>query len=345
MIAELSERARHLLKVLIEVYIRDGQPVGSHTLCRESGLELSPATIRNVMAELEALGLVASPHTSAGRIPTDKGYRVFVDSLLALEPADGREVQRLKTLFEQGASLQGLAASVSGLLSGMTSMAGLVMVPRRERLILRRIEFVPLSERRVLAILMLNEQEAHNVLIHTERAFSAIELEHATNYLNTAFAGKDLTGIRGQLLHELRDTRARMDRTLDSAIVLAEQVFEHGTNHEDVIVSGQTNLMEFDELSDLDRLRVLFEAFNEKRKILHLLDQCLYTQGVRVLIGKESGCNALDDCSLVTSTYAVDGKVMGVLGVIGPTRMSYKRVIPLVQSTANLLSAALNQYH
>jgi heat-inducible transcriptional repressor len=342
---ELSERARHLLKVLIETYIRDGQPVGSRTLCQESGLELSPATIRNVMAELEGLGLVASPHTSAGRIPTDKGYRLFVDSLLALEPTDTRELQRLKNLFEQGASLQGLAVSVSGLLSGMTSMAGVVLVPRRERLILRRIEFVPLSERRVLAILMLNEQEAHNVLIHTDRAFSSAELERATNYLNTVFAGRDLGEIRGQLLHELRDARARMDRTMDSAIVLAEQVFEQGTNQEDVIVSGQTNLMEFNELSDLDRLRVLFEAFSEKRKILHLLDQCLYTQGVRVFIGKESGFNVLDECSVVTSTYAVNGKVVGVLGVIGPTRMAYKRVIPLVQSTANLLTAALNQYH
>lgn len=345
MIDELSERARHLLKVLIELYIRDGQPVGSRTLSRESGLELSPATVRNVMAELEALGLVVSPHTSAGRIPTDKGYRLFVDDLLALEPEDNHEIQQLKHLFEQGASLQGLAASVSGLLSGMTSMAGLVMLPRRERLLLRHIEFVPLLDRRVLAILMLNEQEAHNVIIHTDRVFAAIELERATNYLNTAFSGKDLSEIRGQLLTELRDTRARMDRTMDSAISLAEQVFEQSTNEDDVIVSGQTNLMEFEDLSDLDRLRVLFEAFSEKRKILHLLDQCLYNHGVRIFISKESGCHALDDCSLVTSTYALDGKVVGVLGVIGPTRMSYKRVIPLVQSTANLLSAALNQYH
>ncbi|MBK8163017.1 MAG: heat-inducible transcription repressor HrcA [Gammaproteobacteria bacterium] len=345
MIRELNERTRHLLKVLIEIYIRDGQPVGSRTLSQESGLDLSPATIRNAMAELESFGLVASPHTSAGRIPTDKGYRMFVDSLLALEPGDSREIQRLKSLFEQGATLQGLAISVSGLLSGMTSMAGLVMVPRRERLILRHIEFVALSEQRVLAILMLNEHEAHNVVIHTGRVFTAAELERATNYMNTAFAGRDLADIRLQLMNELRDTRARMDRSMNTAILLAEQVFEQSGNREDVIVSGQTNLMEFDELSDLDRLRVLFEAFSEKRKILHLLDQCLYTQGVRVFIGKESGCNELDDCSVVTSTYAADGKVVGVLGVIGPTRMSYKRVIPLVQATAKLLTAALNQYH
>ncbi|MGE0371483.1 MAG: heat-inducible transcriptional repressor HrcA [Gammaproteobacteria bacterium] len=345
MTKELNERTRHLLKVLIEIYIRDGQPVGSRTLSQESGLDLSPATIRNAMAELESFGLVASPHTSAGRIPTDKGYRMFVDSLLALEPGDGREIQRLKSLFEQGTTLQGLAISVSGLLSGMTSMAGLVMVPRRECLILRHIEFVALSERRVLAILMLNEQEAHNVVIHTGRVFTAAELERATNYMNTAFAGRDLADIRLQLMNELRDARARMDRSMNTAIILAEQVFEQSGNREDVIVSGQTNLMEFDELSDLDRLRVLFEAFSEKRKILHLLDQCLYTQGVRVFIGKESGCNELDDCSVVTSTYAADGKVVGVLGVIGPTRMSYKRVIPLVQATAKLLTAALNQYH
>lgn len=341
---ELNDRTRHLLKVLIEVYIRDGQPVGSRTLCQESGLDLSPATIRNAMAELESRGLVASPHTSAGRIPTDKGYRLFVDSLLALEPGDSREVQRLKSL-EQGVTLQGLAVSVSGLLSGMTSMAGLVMVPRSERLILRHIEFIALSEQRVLAILMLNEQEAHNVVIHTGRAFTGAELERTTNYLNTTFAGKDLADIRRHLFNELNDARARMDHTLDTAILLAGHVLERSGNREDVIVSGQTNLMDFNELSDLDRLRVLFEAFSEKRKILHLLDRCLYTQGVRVFIGKESGCNELDDCSVVTSTYAVDGRVVGVLGVIGPTRMSYKRVIPLVHSTANLLSAALNQYH
>lgn len=340
----LNPRARRLLKVLVECYIRDGQPVGSRTLVREAGLDISSATVRNVMAELEDQGLVTSPHTSAGRIPTDQGYRVFVDTLLTVEPMDTIEVERIRRLLAEGFTLQGLAVSASGLLSGISSMAGVVMLPRREKLTLRHIEFVAMSEHRVLAILVVNEQEVHNTMIRTDREFSAAELRAAANYLNSVFAGKDLAMIRRDLLGELNRTRERLDQVMLTAVQMAEKVFDVNAG-DDIVVSGQTHLMAFNELSDLDKLRVLFEAFSEKRRILHLLDQCLSNPGVQVFIGKESGFSVLDDCSLVTSTYQLDGAVMGVLGVIGPTRMAYKHVIPLVEMTARIMSAALKQQH
>jgi heat-inducible transcriptional repressor len=342
---QLNARTRHLLKVLVEHYIQNGLPVGSRTLAQESGLDISSATVRNIMAELEERGLVSSPHTSAGRIPTDKGYRIFIDSLLTIEPFDHRAIEPLKALIEQGVPLQALAISVSSLLSGMSHMAGVVMLPRRERLVLRHVEFVPMSEGRVLALLVLNDREVHSTMIRLGRAFDPSELEQVANYLNRTFAGRDMADIRKTLLDELKRTQDDMDRVMYAAIQMAEKAFSITERPEDIIVSGQTNLMEFDELSDLDRLRVLFETFEEKRKILHLLDRCMTADGVRVFIGKESGSSALEGCSLVTSTYEVDGQVVGVLGVLGPTRMAYKKVIPLVDITAKMVSAALRQYH
>lgn len=341
----LKARTRHLLKVLVEHYIQNGLPVGSRTLAQESGLDISSATVRNIMAELEERGLIASPHTSAGRVPTDKGYRIFIDSLLTVEPVDDRAVEPLKHLLEKGVPLQALAISVSSLLSGMSNMAGVVMLPRRERLALRHVEFVPMSEDRVLALLVLNDGEVHSTVVRLDRAFSSSELEQAANYLNHTFAGRDVVDLRKSLLDELKSTQDDMDRVMYTAIRVAEKAFSIAENQEDVVVSGQTNLMDFDELLDLDRLRTLFDAFNEKRKILHLLDRCMSAEGVRVFVGTESGFSVLEGCSLVTSTCEVDGKVVGVLGVLGPTRMAYKRVIPLVDSTAKMVSAALRHYH
>lgn len=340
---EINERAQHLLKALIESYIRDGQPVGSKKLARESGLDLSPATIRSIMADLEELGLVISPHTSAGRIPTPQGYRMFVDTLLTVQPLEHEAIRRLKSQFGRRESIQDLAASVSGLLAEISSMAGVVMLPRKEYLALRHIEFLPLSGDRVLAILVINEQEVENAIIHTQRPFSAAELQQAANYLNSLFAGKDLAAVRHQLLTELRSTRDQMDRLMQSAITLAEQIFAKDSGSEELVLSGQTQLMEFEELSDVEKLRELFEAFSEKRQVLHLLDQCLQGQEVRIFIGEESGYGVLHDCSVVSAPYQVDGEVLGVLGIIGPTRMDYERVIPLVDITARLVSAALKQ--
>ncbi len=339
----LSERAQHLLKVLIDRYTRDGQPVGSRTLARETGLDLSPATIRNVMADLEELGLVHAPHTSAGRVPTIKGYRFFVDTLLSVRPLTSAEVERLRKQLDTDQRTEVLMETASDLLSGVTSMAGLVTLPRIEHGAWRRLEFLPLSGNRVLSIMVVNEREVQNRIIHTARRYSQSELEQAANYLNEAFTGKSIFEVRDRILEEMRDARDSMNRLMASALDMAEKVFESTSVQDDYVLAGQTNLMAFAELSNVEKLRHLFEAFNHKRDILHILDQCLHAQGVQIFIGEESGFKALDDCSVVTSSYEVDGQVVGVLGVIGPTRMAYERVIPIVDTTARLLSAALNQ--
>ncbi|HKK13422.1 MAG TPA: heat-inducible transcriptional repressor HrcA [Gammaproteobacteria bacterium] len=340
--SELNERAQHLLKVLIDRYVHDGEPVGSRTLARDSRLDLSPATVRNVMADLEETGFVRSPHTSAGRVPTVKGYRFFVDSLLTVKPLESVEVGRLRAQLDLDVNMKELVGSVSNMLSGLTRLAGVVTLPRRDHAALRRIEFLPLSENRVLAILVFSEREVQNRIIHTERAYSQAELQRAANYLTEHLAGKDLTEVRRSLIHEMQETRETVNRIMAHAVRMAEQVFSQTTEEEDYVVAGQTNLMDFRELCDVDKLRHLFEAFNEKREILHLLDQCVKAQGVQIFIGEESGYQVLDECSVVTAPYAVDDRVVGVLGVIGPTRMAYDRVIPIVDTTARLLGAALN---
>lgn len=342
--ALLSERAQHLLKVLVERYIREGQPVGSRALAREAGLDLSPATVRNVMADLEELGFIRSPHTSAGRVPTVQGYRFFVDALLTVKPLESVEVQRMRQSLDPDLNTQKLVESASALLSGITRMAGVVTMPRRDRMAFNHIEFLSLSDNRVLAILVLNEREVQNRVIHVNRHYSADELQQISNYLNTEFLGKDLQTIRRILVEEMQEAREHMNRLMLAAVEMAEKLLDQEADKEDdYILAGQTNLMEFAELSNIEKLRQLFEAFNRKRDILHLLDQCVRAQGVQIFIGEESGYEPLDECSVVTAPYtAGDGTVLGVLGVIGPTRMAYERVIPIVDVTAKLLAAALN---
>ncbi|MEY6433373.1 heat-inducible transcriptional repressor HrcA [Thioalkalicoccus limnaeus] len=337
----ISERAQHFLKALIERYIRDGQPVGSRTLAKDTGLDLSPATVRNVMADLEDLGFVSSPHTSAGRVPTVAGYRFFVDSLLTVRPPTDEDLARMRWRFEQLTDSATLLENTSRLLSGLTHMAGVVMVPRHERNAFRQIELLPLSGARVLAILVTSEGEVHNRIIFTERPFRPAELEEAANYLNQMFTGQDLREVRKRLVEDLRQTHERMDRLMLRAMQLAHPVVESAEGRGDCHIAGQTNLMEFGELANLERLKQLFDAFHQKREILHLLDRCIVADGVQIFIGEESGYGLLNDCSLVTATYRIDQYVVGVLGVIGPTRMDYPRVIPLVDVTARLLSAAL----
>lgn len=340
---ELNERAQFLLKALTERYIREGQPVGSRTLARDAGLTLSPATIRNVMADLEDLGLVSSPHTSSGRIPTVLGYRVFVDTLLSVHPLDDAVVEKLKENLDIKHDSKNLVESVSSLLSDVTRLAGIVTLPKRENAALQRVEFLPLSGKKVLAILVINDKEVRNSILHTEREYSPAELQQYSNFLNEHFAGKTLNAVRSMLLKELRETREHLNRMMATALDMADQVLgeaEQGSG--DYVLAGQTNLMEFQELCNVTTLRQLFEAFNEKSHILHLLDQCVENQGVQIFIGEESGYQMLDECSLVTAPYSVNGKVLGVLGVIGPTRMAYERVIPIVDVTARLFSAALN---
>ncbi len=340
---ELNERAQLLLKNLVERYIRDGQPVGSRTLSRESSMVLSPATIRNVMADLEDLGFIHAPHTSAGRVPTIRGYRLFVDSLLTIQPLKKSVISTLQRRIGNNEDPGKLLASASRQLSDVTSMAGVVMLPKREQLSLRQVEFLPLSHNRVLVILVVNEKEVQNRIIQTQRNYSAAELQQIANYLNQLCAGQELRTVRQTLLNEMEDTRSSMNQLMADAIQMAQQAFTEEEQNGDFLLAGQTNLMSYEEMGNLEKLRKLFDAFNRKRDILKLLDQSLHAEGVQIFIGEESGYEVLDECSVVASPYKVDGEVIGVLGVIGPTRMAYDRVIPIVDVTAQLLGTTLNQ--
>lgn len=343
---ELNERAQFLLKALVERYIHDGQPVGSRSLARETELQLSPATIRNVMADLEEYGLVTSPHTSSGRIPTVSGYRFFVDFLLTIKPLQQNLMEELKKTLVIHTSPQELLRTASKLLSAATRMAGVVTLPLPPRhTTFRHIEFLPLSNGRVLVILVTNQQEVHNRIIQPSREFTASELQAAANYLNSLCQGRDLAEIRRNILGELLQARDAMNQEVINTAHMAGLALQNKTpeGDKDFLLSGETNLMTFAELSSLRMLRDMFDAFSHKQDIIHLLDRCLEAEGVQIFIGEESGYKPLDQCSLVTTTYTVDDLVVGVLGVIGPTRMEYERVIPLVNVTAKLLGAALNQ--
>jgi heat-inducible transcriptional repressor len=336
----LNERARALLKALVERYITEGQPVGSRTLARGE-LDLSPATIRNVMADLEELGLIRAPHTSAGRVPTANGYRVFIDSLLTVKPLEAIEIKQLSLQLATEQSAREILGNAAHLLSGLTQLAAVISLPRRENLTLRHIEFLPLGPRRALAILILSDGEIQNRILQLPQDYSPAFLQQAANYLNSLYAGFELGRMRERLLAELRETRKHVDQLMLEAIEMATQVLQDAPVRDDYLLSGQTNLMSFDDLSDRERLRQLFEAFNQKRQILRLLEQCQVAEGVHIFIGEESGYQILGDCSVVTAPYHLDGQKVGVIGVIGPTRMAYERVIPLVDVTARLLSAGL----
>jgi heat-inducible transcriptional repressor len=297
------------------------------------------------MADLEEHGFVASPHTSAGRVPTDKGYRFFVDTLLKVEPPDSRDVESLQRALESAADEpRQLMAVASQLLSSITRLAGVVTLTRQAHAALSQIEFIGLSENRVLAILVTNDREVHNRVLNLERSYSPEQLRRAANYLNEQFRGRAVAEVRRQLLAQLKETRDQVNSLMSDAITIAQRVFsrEPERTEGDVVIAGETNLMGFAELSDVDRLRRLFEAFGEKRDILHLLDQSLHAQGVQIFIGHESGYQILDACTVVAAPYVRDRETVGVLGVIGPTRMAYERVIPIVDITARLLGSALN---
>ncbi len=337
-----GERAQHLLKVLVQRYIREGQPVGSRTLSKDSGLDLSAATIRNVMADLEEMGFVSSPHTSAGRVPTPRGFRFFVDTLLRVKPLSSSEMQILANKIAVGSHDQrSLVASTSAMLSSLTSLAGVVTTPRQPHASLRQIEFLSLSEKRVLAIMVINDREVQNRILQLDRDYSSEELVRAANYLNEKFAGREIAEVRDILVAELKSTRETMNRLMMDAINMAQRAFS-AEDENNFVVAGETNLMGFAELHDVDKLRRLFEAFNTKRDILGMLDKVVNAQGVQIFIGEESGYSVMDDCSLVVAPYTANDDVVGVLGVIGPTRMAYERVIPIVDVAAKLLGSALN---
>lgn len=339
----LNVRAELLLKTLIERYIADGQPVGSRILARQTGLELSPATVRNVMADLEEMGLVRAPHTSAGRIPTDLGYRVFVDTLLKIKPFDLDEMHKLGQEFRADQDPQQLIENASHLLSEICRLTGIVMVPRREEQVtFQQIDFVALSGRRILVILVMQDGQVHNRIIATDREYSPAELTQAVNYFNETYAGVYLSDVKRALLRELQQASDDLQRIMGLAMSMARQALSGEDQGDDLVVSGESNLMDIPELGDVRKLRKLFDTFTAKRDLLHLLDQSMRAGGVKIFIGAESGYDALADCSVVTAPYSADGKIMGTLGVIGPTRMAYEQVISIVDMTARLLSAALS---
>ena len=344
---QLNDRARYLLTVLVESYIREGQPVGSRTLTRDSRLNLSSATVRNVMADLEEYGFVTSPHTSAGRVPTDKGYRFFVDTLLRRGNVDAADdaVDELRRRLddEHPQDARAVVAVASQVLSSITHLAGVVTIPRQAQQSLSQIEFLPLSDNRVLAVMVVNGRDVQNRIVQLDRYYSAEELRRAANFLNQQFSGRPLSQVREEIVEELKQTGERLNQLMLDAIRVAQQMVSEGAQAgPEYVIAGETNLMEFAELGNVDKLRRLFDAFTAKRDILHLLDLSLRADGVQIFIGHESGYRILDDCSLVAAPYMIDQHTVGVLGVIGPTRMAYERVIPIVDVTARMLGSALN---
>lgn len=330
------------MKVLVESYISDGQPVGSKALAEHSGLKVSAATVRNVMADLEKMGLIHSPHTSAGRIPTVQGYRIFVDSLLSVKRPDKYLLSQLAVPISNSEEQSRILENVSDTLSGVTHLASLVVLPKKELLSLTQIEFIPLSNQRILAVLVHSDNEVQNRVIQTEREYTPAQLQQMGNYLNHLLAGKTIREACDTLAQEMESTRRQMDDMMRSAIKMANHAFVEQPEQDKVMIRGETNLMQYGDIADMEQMRQLFEAFHEKQHILSILNQVSNADGVKLFIGNESRYQPLNDCSVVAAPYQVDGQTMGVLGVIGPTRMAYDKVIPIVDLTAKLLSSALN---
>jgi len=336
----LDDRAKLLLKTLVERYIADGQPVGSRTLARAGGMDLSPATIRNVMSDLEALGLIASPHTSAGRIPTARGYRLFVDTMLTVRHDDlGVATAAAATGIEAGQP-QRVISLAANLLSNLSQFVGVVMAPRRTS-VFRHIEFLSLSERRVLVILVSPEGDVQNRIIHTQASFTQTQLLEASNFLNAHYAGLAMEAVRERLKTEVDMLRGEIATLMQAAVDIGT---DDAAQHDTVVISGERNLLAVSEFSsDMGNLRRMFELFEQKTQLLRLLDVSTQAQGVRIYIGGESQVVPYQDLSVVTASYQVDGKVVGTLGVIGPQRMPYERMIQIVDVTAKLVGNALTQ--
>lgn len=324
----------------MECYIQAGEPVGSKAIADAMLNSASPATIRNVMAQLEDRGLVRSPHTSAGRVPTALGYRLFVDTMLTVHNPEAEKLAHLKQRLIPEKTPQELAESASEVLSELTSLAGVVMMPKTELAQLRQVEFLPLEGARVLVILVLNNSDVQNRIITTDRPYSEAELQQAANYLNRHYVGNSLVAIRDSLLEAMRGDKQEMDSLMQTVIDVASRSFTASDDGE-CVVSGQSNLLDMVDHQGVDQLKALFEAFQYKRDLVNLMDSCLNARGVQIFIGHESGYEMLNECSVISSPYGADGDVLGVLAVIGPTRIPYQQLIPVVDLTAKILSSAL----
>ena len=337
----LDTRAQTLLKALVERYIADGQPVGSRALSKISGLDLSPATIRNIMADLEEMGFVASPHTSAGRVPTPRGYRIFVDTLLTVQPIDESALESKMQQRLQLNSPQKIISNAAQVLSSLSQFAGVVLTPRHES-VFQQIEFLRLSEKRILLVIVAPGGDVQNRLLLTDVDYTPGQLIQAANYINQHYGGLSFDDVRARLQGEIRQLRDDMTRLMQAAVEAGSDAMTD--NSDDVVISGERNLLSVTDLSsNMTSLRKLFDMFEQKTGLMQLLDVSSKATGVQIFIGGDSQLLPMDDMSVVTAPYEVNGKIVGTLGVIGPTRMAYERVIPIVDITAKLLSNALSQ--
>lgn len=337
----LNERAQILLKTLVERYISEGQPVGSRTLQQYSGLDVSSATIRNVMADLEDIGLVSSPHTSAGRIPTGMAYRLFIDTMLVTQPLDSTRVLQLENQLQPDNPSR-LIAQASNILSELTQFAGVVATPRRDAVTVRQIEFLRLGEKRVLLIIVMPDGEVENRVLLMEKDYTQSQLTEAGNFLNQNYIGCSFSQIREKLRGELRQLHQDMSALMAAALAAGDEAAAKKSG--DYVISGEHKLLDVHDLStDMGRLRKLFGLFEQKTELLQLLEAGRKGQGIHIFVGAESGLASLEECSVVTAPYSADGQVVGTLAVVGPKRMDYQRVIPIVDITARLLGNALSQ--
>tara|TARA_B110000259_G_scaffold95546_1_gene110576 strand:+ start:4914 stop:5927 length:1014 start_codon:yes stop_codon:yes gene_type:complete len=335
---DLDSRAQSLLKTLITHHIDDGQPVGSKTLSASSDLDLSPASIRNIMKDLEDAGFVSSPHTSAGRIPTNKGYRLFVDSLVTVQSLDDVEISSLKNQLIASDNKH-LISSAANTLSELTKFAGIVMIPKAKKIKYKHIEFIGISERRVLVIIITDDGNVQNSVLYTNHDYDKTSLTEAANYFNKEFSGYSVEEAKKRLMDDLKHMKTNISDLMSSAINSAADNNDEADN---IVMSGQTKLLETVELSqNVASIRKILEVFEKKSALLKLLESSQHANGIQIFIGEESGYQALDECSVITAPYEADGEVLGILGVIGPTRMAYERVIPIVDITAKLLGNSI----
>ncbi|WEJ63471.1 heat-inducible transcriptional repressor HrcA [Thiomicrorhabdus lithotrophica] len=340
----LSDRSQLLFKNLMGLYLNDGKPVGSTTLAKLPDIGLSSATVRNVMADLEKMGLIHSPHTSAGRVPTDVGYRLFIDSMLTYQPLSQQNEATIRHELSTGLNQDALMANASKVLSGITGMTSLVLMPNKEQEVLKHIDFISLSANRVLVVLVFNDQDVQNRIIELEQPIGSDELQKTANFLNEQCVGKNLAEAKQFLMGRMDSIRSTTNDFMSSIVEATDHVLEEQLEQKmPFLVSGQTNLLNYQELASSDKLKALFNAFEQHSEMLSLLDKSMQAQGVQVFVGQECGSAIYQDCSIVTTPYQVEGEVLGVLGVVGPSRMDYQKVVPRVDMTAKILGSLLKK--
>ena len=340
----LNDRSQLLFKNLMGLYLNDGKPVGSTTLAKLPDIGLSSATVRNVMADLEKIGLIHSPHTSAGRVPTDEGYRLFIDSMLTYQPLSQQNEATIRNELTVGLNQDGLLENASKVLSGITGMTSLILMPNKEQEILKHIDFIQLGANRVLVVLVFNDQDVQNRIIELDKSISADDLQETANFLNEQCVGKNLADAKQYLVSRMDNIRATTNEFMSSIVQATDHVLEEQLEQKiPFLVSGKTNLLNYQELASSDKLKALFNAFDQHSEMLSLLDKSMQAQGVQVFVGQECGNSIYQDCSIITTPYEVEGEVLGVLGVVGPSRMDYQKVVPRVDMTAKILGSLLKK--